>query len=170
MPPYKVCLFKCIQEMGTSLPLTSKARAREWLRIVCDRHYNIDTNTFAGWYSHALTGTSENICDYYNSFLRRHSDHDVLTSRCSCQLLLFILLQHPQNELPAFCWIEHAIEGFLEADQVNRNSLIRIAQKANGREADFGSRSGFYPRNRCFFICNPRPGEQPLTLHQNTGP
>ena len=102
--------------------------------------------------------------------LHRHSNHDVLSSKCFRQLLLFILLQEDQNRRPAFCWIEAAIQGFLQAEQVDRNFLIKIVQKGNGQEGGFGNQSGFYPRKRCFFLCQRRPGEQALTLHQNTGP
>ena len=85
LPDYRVCIFKYICEMGTSLSLTDKEEAKEWL------------------------------------------------------CLLFLLLQEPQRERPAFCWIKAAIQGFLEAEQVDWNFLIKIAQKGNGQEGCFGS-------------------------------
>ena len=156
--------------MRTSLSLTNQEEAKEWLCIVCDQHYGIDTNSFPGWYLNGLAETSRLICEHYRAFLHRHLNHDVLNSKCSRQLLLFILLQEDQNKRPAFCWIEAAIQGFLEAKQVDRNFLIKTAQKGNGQEGRFGNRSGFYPRERCFFLCQQRVGEYPLALHQNTGP
>ena len=170
LPRYNVCIFKCIREMRTSLSLTNQEEAKEWLRIVCDRHYGINTNSFPGWYLNGLAATSRLICQHYSDFLHRHSNRDVLHSKCSRQLLLFILLQEDQRGRPAFSWIEAALGGFLRSEQVDRNLLIKTAQKGNGYEGDFGNRSGFYPRERCFFLCQRRDGEDPLVLHQNTGP
>ena len=156
--------------MRTSLSLTNQEETKEWLRIVCDQHYGIDTNSFAGWYLNGLAETSRLICEHYSDFLHRHSNRDVLNSKCSRQLLLFILLQEDQNGRPAFSWIETALQGFLQSGQADQNLLIKTAQKGNGHEGDFGNQSGFYPHKRCFFLCQQRDGKDQLVPHQNTGP
>ena len=167
-PPPHECIFKCIREMSTGLSLRNWEECWDWLRTLCDQHYGMNSMLFPAWFTHTTMNAAKNIVNAYSDFLQVHDGRNVLTHVCTRQLLLFILLQEDQGNRGVPVWINDAFFRFINSDQSERNFLIRIAQKGNGHSYVNLNTSGFYPRDACFFLCEPRDSEPHLTLHANT--